>query len=246
VFMNVKANKRLRELPEVSYLGVAPSCGDESLCFGIGWHAYARRAGAGAAARIRPLDGLYVGTDVDEGEAAAVVRGSDFPYERHDDIEAEIARVLAAGHPVARCKGRMEFGARALGNRSILADPRDPDVVRVINRMIKKRDFWMPFAPVVRQERLGEYFVAPEGFESPYMMHTFDTRENVGDLMGAVHNAAVAKWISTSLVIVYPPWIEIMQNTGSGTIHTPACKRYQPRSVGDNANLTRAPLPRSG
>lgn len=218
VFMNVKANKRLRELPEVDYLGVAPSCGDESLCFGIAWHAYARAGGAG----IPPLAGMYLGMDVDEDEAAAVVRESGFAHERHDDIEAEVARVLAAGHPVARCKGRMEFGARALGNRSILADPRNPDVVRVINRMIKKRDFWMPFAPVVRLERLNDYFVAPAGFESPYMMHTFDTRENVGDLMGAVHNADLTARTQTVRREQNPDYHRILlgfeEHTGRGVL----------------------------
>lgn len=190
VFMNVKANKRLRELPEIEYLGVPPSCGDESMCFGIAWYAHARRVGAQAAAQIPPLGGnVYLGTDVDDIEAARVVKDSKFPHELPHDLEAEVARILASGHPVARCKGRMEFGARALGNRSILADPKNPDVVRVINRMIKKRDFWMPFAPVVRAERLTDYFEAPAGFESPYMMHTFDTKDNVHELMAAVHNA---------------------------------------------------------
>jgi carbamoyltransferase len=83
----------------------------------------------------------------------------------------------------------MEFGARALGNRSILADPSNQDVVRVINRMVKNRDFWMPFAPVVRRERMHEYFVNPKDFVSPYMMLTFDTRENFRELIAAVHNA---------------------------------------------------------
>ncbi len=83
----------------------------------------------------------------------------------------------------------MEFGARALGNRSILADPRSQDVVRVINRMVKKRDFWMPFAPVVKEERQHDYIKNPKNLRSPYMMMTFDTRENFRDLIAAVHNA---------------------------------------------------------
>lgn len=83
----------------------------------------------------------------------------------------------------------MEFGARALGNRSILADPSNQDVVRVINQMVKKRDFWMPFAPVVRRERMDEYFVNSKGFRSSYMMLTFDSRENFREFIAAVHNA---------------------------------------------------------
>jgi carbamoyltransferase len=83
----------------------------------------------------------------------------------------------------------MEFGARALGNRSILADPVNHDVVRVINQMVKKRDFWMPFAPVVSRERMQEYFLNDKDLDSPYMMLTFDTRDNFRDLIAAVHNA---------------------------------------------------------
>jgi carbamoyltransferase len=189
VFMNVKANKRIMEMPEVDYLGVAPSSGDETMCMGIAWHAYALTGGAGAADRIPPLGHFFLGNDVDEDDAAAVVRDSGHEFTRHDDIEAEVARVLAAGHPVARCKGRMEFGARALGNRSILADPKNQDIVRIINQMVKKRDFWMPFAPVVRRERVSEYVNNPKNFPSPYMMLTFDARENFRDFIAAVHNA---------------------------------------------------------
>jgi carbamoyltransferase len=223
VFMNVKANKRLRELPEIEYLGVPPSCGDESMCFGIAWYAYARRAGAQAAAGIAPLGGnVYLGTDVDEHEAAQVVEHSGHAHQRPADIELEVARLLAAGHPVARCKGRMEFGARALGNRSILADPRNPDVVRVINRMIKKRDFWMPFAPVVRQERLHEYFDAPQGFDSPYMMHTFDTRGNPQEFMAAVHNADLTARTQTVRQEDNPDYYRILSHfealTGRGVL----------------------------
>ncbi len=101
----------------------------------------------------------------------------------------EVAKLLAAGHPVARCAGRLEFGARALGNRSILADPKNQDIVREINQMIKKRDFWMPFAPVVRRERMHEYIHNPKSFPSPYMMLAFDTKENFRELIAAVHNA---------------------------------------------------------
>jgi len=84
----------------------------------------------------------------------------------------------------------MEFGARALGNRSILADPKHQDVVRVINRMVKKRDFWMPFAPLLLSDRQERYLRNPKRHKSPYMMMTFDTRsETLSDVIAAVHNA---------------------------------------------------------
>ena len=99
----------------------------------------------------------------------------------------------------------MEFGARALGNRSILADPLNQDVVRVINRMIKKRDFWMPFAPVVRRQEAGDYFSNPKGLPSPYMMNTFDSTDRRTEFMAAVHNADLS---------ARPQLLEAGQNPG--------------------------------
>jgi carbamoyltransferase len=189
VFMNVKANKRLMEMPELEELGVFPSCGDESLAIGAAWLAEAESRPEATHA-IPSLGGYYLGPDLDDDDCQRELAGSGYSYQAPHDLEAAVARVLAEeGRPLARCAGRMEFGARALGNRSILADPKNPDVVRVINRMIKKRDFWMPFAPVVRRERFDDYFVNPKGLSSPYMMLTFDSRENVTDLIAAVHAA---------------------------------------------------------
>jgi len=89
---------------------------------------------------------------------------------------------------VARCAGRMEFGARALGNRSILANPSDHRVVPLINRMIKNRDFWMPFAPTILAERAGDYLFNPKGLASPYMMLAMPTRAEARDLLtAAIH-----------------------------------------------------------
>ena len=70
----------------------------------------------------------------------------------------------------------MEFGARALGNRSIIANPSNPKVIRIINEMIKNRDFWMPFAPSVLAESSDKYFVKKKPVFSPYMMLTFDSK----------------------------------------------------------------------
>ena len=197
VFMNVKANKLLMELPDVDYLGIPPSCGDESLSMGVAWYAHSRSGGRSAADEITPFESPYLGPDVAEAEAEAVVRASGHPYSRPRALDVEVAKLLLAGHPVACCTGRIEFGARALGDRSILAGPKDQDIVRVINQMIKKRDFWMPFAPVVRLERMHEYIHNPKGFASPYMMLAFDTKENFRDLIAAVHNADLTARMQT-------------------------------------------------
>jgi carbamoyltransferase len=103
-------------------------------------------------------------------------------------MEERIADLLVSDGVVARCAGRMEFGARALGNRSILANPSQPKVVPLINHMIKNRDFWMPFAPTVLREREADYLVNPKGLASPYMMLAFPTEAKRRDeIAAAVH-----------------------------------------------------------
>jgi carbamoyltransferase len=87
-----------------------------------------------------------------------------------------VAENLAAGKIVARAKGPVEFGARALGNRSILARADSPTAVRTINEAIKNRDFWMPFAPSVLAERADDYYLKPKAISSPYMMFAFRSR----------------------------------------------------------------------
>ena len=186
VFMNVKANKRVAELPEVELFEAFPSCGDETLSIGAYYLQAAERFGHES---VKPLEHFYLGDALEEKDVLEALKKSGFCYERPSGMADKVAQLLVQGHPVARCTGPMEFGARALGNRSILADPRSQDVVRVINRMVKKRDFWMPFAPMVKEERQHDYIRNPKNLRSPFMMMTFDTKENFRELIAAVHNA---------------------------------------------------------
>jgi len=186
VFMNVKANKRISELEEIELFEAFPSCGDETLSIGAFYLEAARQFGDAA---VKPLEHFYLADAPQEADVVAALKKCGYPYEKPADIADAVAEILASGHPMARCAGPMEFGARALGNRSILADPKSQDVVRVINRMVKKRDFWMPFAPMVKEERQHDYIRNPKHLRSPFMMMTFDTRENFRDLIAAVHNA---------------------------------------------------------
>jgi carbamoyltransferase len=185
VFMNVKANKAISELEEVACFEAFPSCGDESLPLGVCY-----LAASAAGETVQPLEHCYLGNDLSPAECRQALRAVEgMVVEEPADLAGRVAGLLARGEVVARAAGPMEFGARALGNRSILADPLNQDVVRVINRMIKKRDFWMPFAPVVRRQAAGAYFRNPKGLPSPYMMNTFDSTDRRSEFMAAVHNA---------------------------------------------------------
>ena len=188
VFMNVKANKTLYELPEVEDIFVFPSCGDESNAIGAAYQCFAKNGGGSP----EPLGPVYFGeaiNDEDVEKALAGFRGkTQIKTEYIDNIEKKVAELLAKGEIVGRIKGKMEFGARALGNRSILANPSNPKVLRIINEMIKCRDFWMPFAPSVLSETSEKYFVKPKPVISPYMMLTFDTKpEKREKIIAALH-----------------------------------------------------------
>ena len=193
VFMNVKANMLISQEEWLQELFAFPSCGDESNAVGAAYLGYledcARRGAAGAT---EPFGPAYLGNEVTDEDVEAVIRarGLEGRYKVafHDRIEEKIAELLVGDGVVARCAGRMEFGARALGNRSILANPSDQRVVPLINRMIKNRDFWMPFAPTILAERADEYLVNPKRLDSPYMMLAMATRpESRSALTAAIH-----------------------------------------------------------
>ena len=193
VFMNVKANMLIADESWLGELFVFPSCGDESNAVGAAYLGYLDLcAEAGHAPAPRPFGPAYLGPDVKDAEIEDVIRRRDlasrYRVSEHAAIEEKIADLLVSDGVVARCAGRMEFGARALGNRSILANPSDHRVVDVINRMIKSRDFWMPFAPTILREREADYLLNPRGLASPYMMLAFPTNAKGRDaIVAAIH-----------------------------------------------------------
>lgn len=188
VFMNVKANQRILELPEIEELFVFPSCGDETNAIGSAWLLYRKRFNENP----QRLNNFYLGSEYVGNELEKALSTYEFKnsvrVREPKDVEREVAELLSKGKIVARYKGRAEFGARALGNRSILANASDTSSVRTINEMIKCRDFWMPFAPSVLAERSEDYFLKPKPMSAPYMIITFDTRKEKRSVIpAAIH-----------------------------------------------------------
>jgi len=175
VFMNVKANKAIYEIPEVEELFVFPSCGDESNSIGAAYYAFIKGGG-----NVEALKAIYFGADISDEDVEYAIEQHTFKGKRQikymENIEKAVAELLAKGEVIGRIKGKMEFGARALGNRSILANASNHNIIKIINEMIKRRDFWMPFAPSVLAEASERYFIKPKPLLSPYMMFTFDTK----------------------------------------------------------------------
>lgn len=178
VFMNVKANQKVVEMAEVDELFVFPSGGDESSPIGACYFAEKDLLRA-ASYKPSPITNVYFGPSFPNSEIKTFIDeekvNSRYQVRYFDDIEKEVARLLCEGKIVARFSGAMEFGARALGNRSILANPSDLDVVMIINEQVKNRDFWMPFAPSILEENEKEYIINPKGIDAPFMMISFES-----------------------------------------------------------------------
>jgi carbamoyltransferase len=188
VFMNVKLNRRILGLPEVEDLFIVPSCGDESNPIGAAYLAYAEHCREiGAPPRCAPLGDLYLGEEFSEEAIRAEISGKGLDCRREDRVEACIAELLADNRIVARFSGRAEWGARALGNRSILANPSRPENVQRINEAIKMRDFWMPFAATVLDSWEKQYILNPKGIPSPYMILSFETLPQAKDIVAGIH-----------------------------------------------------------
>lgn len=192
VFMNVKMNMALAGLPEVENLRVFPSCGDESNPIGAAYYTYIRLCGElGKKPSPQRVTDLYLGPSFDD-EAENYIKKANLS-KKYDVREADakmVAELLAKGEIVARCVGRMEWGARSLGNRAILANPSDLRYVWQINEQIKMRDFWMPFAPSILKERADDYIVNPKKLDAPYMIMAFKSTDLARkELRAAMHQA---------------------------------------------------------
>lgn len=189
VFMNVKLNKALMDLPQVEQLFVFPSCSDESCSIGAAYH-----LANSLKQKIKPLESLYLGEDITDAQAESAIDNYKFEnkvsVEYFNDIEEKTAQILADGNIIARCKGRAEFGARALGNRSILAPADNPKVCFEINSMIKIRDFWMPFAPSILEEDIDDFVDNKSNVLPEFMIMAFDVIPDKADtIAAAIHPA---------------------------------------------------------
>jgi carbamoyltransferase len=182
-FMNVKLNYLISQLPQVSSLFILPSCGDESNPVG-GAMLAALKIGFPHEA-IKPLGMVYwgssYGNDVIEKSISKMLGGSGLNIKRFENANHIVAERIADGKIVGRLTGRMEWGARALGNRSIVADPRNGQTIHKINKAIKMRDFWMPFAPAILREYRDKYVLLREDFRCPFMTVAPDTKPKAWD-----------------------------------------------------------------
>jgi carbamoyltransferase len=175
VFANVKLNQRIKELG-FRRVFVQPAMADEGTGFG---------AAILAARQERPfspyrLEDVYLGPDFSQSEIRAALEQAGLAYEElpHGRLEAKLGELLDDGYIIARYQGRMEFGPRALGNRSILYHARDPAANDWLNKQLRRSEF-MPFAPVTLVEHAHSCYEGLTGAEhtSQFMTMTFDAKK---------------------------------------------------------------------
>ena len=186
VFLNVKANNKILNVFKEKNIFIFPSGGDECLPMGA---AIQKQVDLGVK-EIKPLGPLYLGDEFsdDEIERELNFNTKELNYKYEKNIHKFVGSKINEGFIIGRFFGRMEWGARALGNRSIIADARRPNILKRINEAIKNRDFWMPFAPSVLDRRMTDYFDMPKNFFAPYMVMAFPSTDlGVKHLKGALH-----------------------------------------------------------
>jgi carbamoyltransferase len=184
VHANVKLNQRIRELNGVEEVFVYPNMGDGGCATGAAMLAFGHAAVAG-----RPLGDVYLGPDYSESEIKAALKQEGLAYEHVDEIEDRVAQLLAEDSIVGRFTGRMEYGPRALGNRSVLYPAQDPEVNQWLNHQLGRTEF-MPFAPAALADDARRLFKNLRGCEktAEFMTMTFDcTDEMIRLCPAAVH-----------------------------------------------------------
>jgi carbamoyltransferase len=205
VALNCVMNARIRDEGPFERVWVQPAAGDAGTVLGAALWVDARERGSDE--RAYRMDHAYLGPCYDEREIESFLAWSKLPCRRLDDVAGEAARLLADGRIVGWFQGRMEFGPRALGARSILASPIDPGMQARLND-IKDREDFRPVAPVVLVEEAGEWFV--NAGESPFMLFVHEVWPNRADRIPAVRHVDGTARIQTIAHAQHPLYYDLI------------------------------------
>ena len=172
VALNCVANGRIRRESQFTNIFIQPAAGDAGACLGAA--ALAHRQLSGKRPYSRPQKQTYLGPQFTTKQIEKIMTALDIPtinYQNQEEkLMNDIAERLADGQIVGWFEGSMEFGPRALGHRSILADPRHAEMRQILNQRVKRRELFRPFAPAVLQTHAADHFDLQQ--ESPFMLET--------------------------------------------------------------------------
>jgi len=182
VGLNVKMNGRIFASGIVNDIYIYPLCLDAGLAIGSAMALLYKRGGL----KNRFLRDVFLGPAYDNATIAEILKQCKVNFTVHENIEKKTAQLLCKGLVVGWFQGRMEGGPRALGARSILADPRMVESKDKVNQIIKYRELWRPFCPSMTEEAAKKYFI--QYTCAPFMIITFDANEMAKhDIPAVVH-----------------------------------------------------------
>lgn len=186
---NVKLNQRIHEIDGVDGVFVYPNMGDGGCATGAAMLAF------GDHCKMAPVENVYLGPEYSDVEIEKVLTAKELYFERPDSVESVVGELLSKNHIIARFNGRMEYGPRALGNRSVLYPAQDPKVNLWLNHQLGRTEF-MPFAPAVLESESANLFHNIKGCEktSEFMTVTFDCTQLMAEKCpAAVHVDCTAR-----------------------------------------------------
>ncbi len=206
VALNCVMNARVRDRGPFKRVWVQPAAGDAGTALGAAL--WIDRQQNGMSARCWHMDHAFLGPAYDETEIEAFLRQAKLRYRRAADLSSDVAELLMQNKVIGWFQGRMEFGPRALGARSILASPLDAAMQQRLNQ-IKDREDFRPVAPVVLEEEAANWFV--NGDVSPFMMFVYDVRPDKTDRIPAVRHVDGTARIQTINRTQNPVYYDLLQ-----------------------------------
>jgi carbamoyltransferase len=171
VALNSKANGKIAAAGIVDNIFVQPAASDDGVALGA---ALAPFLDGGQRLPLKSMRHAYLGPSFDDAAIATTLNTYKIRATRLADPAATAAEFISQGKILGWYQGRMEFGPRALGSRSIIADPRDPEMNAKVNNAVKFREWWRPFAPSFKKEAAPEYLES--AYDSPFMILTAQVR----------------------------------------------------------------------
>ena len=181
VALNSKANGKIAASGIVDRIFVQPAASDDGVALGA---ALAPFLDSGQRLPLKAMRHAYLGPSFDDTAIEPVLDTCKIHATRLSDPAATAAEMLSKGKILGWYQGRMEFGPRALGSRSILADPRDPKMNIKVNNAVKFREWWRPFAPSIKKEVAPEYLES--AYDSPFMILTAQIRPEKRNVIPSV------------------------------------------------------------
>jgi carbamoyltransferase len=171
VALNSKANGKIQASGMVDHIFVQPAASDDGVALGAVLAPYMDKGGR---LPMKPMRHAYLGPEYSDAEIEKALTTFKLRATKLDHVAGTAAEMLASGKILGWFQGRMEFGPRALGDRSILSDPRDPEMNAKVNNAVKFREWWRPFAPSMLREVAEEYLES--AYDSPFMILTSPVR----------------------------------------------------------------------